>query len=204
MIAGFDGVDPGVVAVPLGSADEVALSRLRIASFTHDGPGQPAPQSLGTSSARSMRSRTRAPRSSTPRYRRISTRRSTSRSAIGGVASSRGPRPTTCSGTGTDSGGASSSTWRRSTWSCARSPAMSLLANHRSADYVFMLPASLTGAPAATVPTGFDGPLPIAVQLVGRKWEDATVLSRRALSNARRPARRSNHRARLLNDDLRG
>ena len=44
-------------------------------------------------------------------------------------------------------------------------------------DYVFMLPASLTGAPAATVPTAFDGPLPIAIQLVGRKWEDATVLA---------------------------
>jgi aspartyl-tRNA(Asn)/glutamyl-tRNA(Gln) amidotransferase subunit A len=40
-----------------------------------------------------------------------------------------------------------------------------------------MLPASLTGAPAAAVPTAFDGGLPIAIQLVGRKWEDTTVLA---------------------------
>jgi Asp-tRNA(Asn)/Glu-tRNA(Gln) amidotransferase A subunit family amidase len=47
----------------------------------------------------------------------------------------------------------------------------------RPSDYVFMLPASLTGAPAASVPTGFDAGLPIAVQLVGRKWADLTVLA---------------------------
>jgi Asp-tRNA(Asn)/Glu-tRNA(Gln) amidotransferase A subunit family amidase len=47
----------------------------------------------------------------------------------------------------------------------------------KRSDYIFTLPASLTGAPAVTVPTAFDGALPIGVQLIGRNWEDATVLA---------------------------
>src|SRR5205814_2153619 len=41
VIAGCDGFDPGLVGVPLGSPVDIDVSRLRIASFTHDGPGQP-------------------------------------------------------------------------------------------------------------------------------------------------------------------
>ena len=45
-------------------------------------------------------------------------------------------------------------------------------------DFVFTLPASLTGSPALSVPMGHDADgLPLAVQLVGRPWEDATVLA---------------------------
>jgi Asp-tRNA(Asn)/Glu-tRNA(Gln) amidotransferase A subunit family amidase len=44
-------------------------------------------------------------------------------------------------------------------------------------EYVYLLPASLTGAPAATVPTGLDGTLPIGIQLIGPRWHDATVLA---------------------------
>jgi amidase len=45
-------------------------------------------------------------------------------------------------------------------------------------DFVFTLPASLTGSPAITVPAGpgADG-LPLAVQLIGRPWEDRRVLA---------------------------
>lgn len=44
-------------------------------------------------------------------------------------------------------------------------------------DFVFLLPPSLTGSPAAVVPVGHDlGGLPLGVQLVGRPWEDARVL----------------------------
>jgi Asp-tRNA(Asn)/Glu-tRNA(Gln) amidotransferase A subunit family amidase len=41
----------------------------------------------------------------------------------------------------------------------------------------FCLPANLTGQPAASVPIGFgaDG-LPVGLQIMGRRWEDATVL----------------------------
>ena len=47
-----------------------------------------------------------------------------------------------------------------------------------TADFVFTLPASLTGAPALSVPCGHDADgLPLAVQVMGRPWEDATVLA---------------------------
>lgn len=53
-----------------------------------------------------------------------------------------------------------------------------LLREMTAEDYIFMLPASLTGAPAVVVPTGTDpAGLPIAVQLVGRPWEDPVVLA---------------------------
>jgi amidase len=45
-------------------------------------------------------------------------------------------------------------------------------------DFVFTLPASLTGSPALSVPMGHDADgLPLAVQLIGRPWEDASVLA---------------------------
>ena len=44
------------------------------------------------------------------------------------------------------------------------------------ADYVFALPASLTGAPAVVVPVAKDAGMPIAVQIVGRPWQDHTAL----------------------------
>ena len=42
VIAGFDGIDPGVVPVPLGSVADVAVASLRVAWFTHDDPGHPS------------------------------------------------------------------------------------------------------------------------------------------------------------------
>ena len=45
-------------------------------------------------------------------------------------------------------------------------------------DFVFLLPASLSGSPALSVPVGADGAgLPVAVQLIGRPWDDALVLA---------------------------
>ena len=42
----------------------------------------------------------------------------------------------------------------------------------------FCVPANLTGQPAASVPIGADEDgLPIGLQIIGRRWEDLTVLA---------------------------
>jgi amidase len=40
-----------------------------------------------------------------------------------------------------------------------------------------MLPWSLTGAPAVVVPVSTEGSLPVAVQVVGRPWQDHVALA---------------------------
>jgi Asp-tRNA(Asn)/Glu-tRNA(Gln) amidotransferase A subunit family amidase len=45
-------------------------------------------------------------------------------------------------------------------------------------DFIFTLPASLTGSPAVAIPAGTDARgLPLAVQFIGRPWEDHRVLA---------------------------
>ena len=44
-------------------------------------------------------------------------------------------------------------------------------------DYVYLLPASLTGAPAVVVPVTFAASLPVAVQVVARPWDDHVALA---------------------------
>jgi amidase len=51
----------------------------------------------------------------------------------------------------------------------------------REEDYIFTLPASLTGAPAAALPVHTNSAMPIAVQIVGRQWRDDVVLCVAAL-----------------------
>lgn len=49
-------------------------------------------------------------------------------------------------------------------------------------DFIYTLPASLTGSPAITVPTGSDQDgMPVAVQIIGRPWEDHRVLAAASL-----------------------
>src|SRR4051812_33406188 len=57
--------------------------------------------------------------------------------------------------------------------------------------FVFTLPASLSGGPALTVPAGADAAgLPVAVQLVGRPWEDHVVLAAGRVVEGATPAAR--------------
>jgi len=178
VIAGFDGLDPGVVAVPLGSAHEVALSGLRVAWFTHDGPGQPTAAVTGqveVAVAALARAGATILDDAVPPHL-----------ADALDITLRYWRRRELSGPEADDLLWDWDRFRRrqlvntSTVDLVVAPATSDVASSESpqyADYVFTLSPSLTGAPAVTVPTGFDGPLPIAVQLIGRKWADATVLA---------------------------
>ncbi len=58
----------------------------------------------------------------------------------------------------------------------------------REAGSAFTFPFNMTGQPAATVPCGFtrDG-LPIGLQIVGRRFDDVTVLRAAAAFEAARP-----------------
>jgi amidase len=178
VITGFDGLDPGVVDVPLGSEADIPLSRLRVAWFTQDGPGQPT-----DAVAREVERAVKALASTgatiiddaVPPHLDEAfeiTKRYWGRRELSGPA-------------------ADDLLWdwdrfrRRqlvfmATVDLVVCPVTSDVASRetpRRSDCVFMLPASLTGAPAATVPTGNDSGLPIGVQLVGQKWADATVLA---------------------------
>jgi Asp-tRNA(Asn)/Glu-tRNA(Gln) amidotransferase A subunit family amidase len=52
----------------------------------------------------------------------------------------------------------------------------------------FCYPANLTGQPAASVPIGFgDGGLPVGLQIIGRRWEDAAVLGAAAAAERAMP-----------------
>lgn len=54
-------------------------------------------------------------------------------------------------------------------------------------DYVFTLPASLTGSPAVSTPVGSDtSGLPLSVQIIGRPWEDDVALAAAGLASGER------------------
>jgi len=58
----------------------------------------------------------------------------------------------------------------------------------REASSIFTYPFNLTGQPAASVPCGFTkGGLPIGLQIVGRRFDDATVLRASAAFETARP-----------------
>ena len=181
VIAGFDGIDPGVVPVPLGSVADVAVASLRVAWFTDDDPGHP---SDAVAEHVELAVRTLADAGATvvddlvPAHLAEAldiTKRYWDRRQL--------------SGTEADDLLWDWDRFRRRQLEFAQtvdivvSPATTDVASLAPAqDFkrvgdVYTLPASLTGAPAAAIPTGLDGTLPIGIQLIGRRWHDATVLA---------------------------
>jgi amidase len=178
VIAGSDGLDPGVVDVPLGSADDIALPQLRVAWFTNDGPGQPSgavADQVGLAVEALARAGATIVEGAVPAHLAEAfdiTLRYWRRRELSGAE-------------------ADDLLWdwdrfrrRQLVFAetvdlvvCPATPDVAARNSPEALDYVFTMPASLTGAPAATVPTGFDGSLPLAVQLVGGRWADATVLA---------------------------
>jgi len=69
------------------------------------------------------------------------------------------------------------------------SGAESLTGNPRTADWIaFTYPFNLTGLPAASIPCGWtDDGLPIGLQIIGRPFEDATVLQAASAFEKARP-----------------
>lgn len=55
------------------------------------------------------------------------------------------------------------------------------------ADYLWTIPWSLTGAPVVVVPVGTHDRLPIAVQVIGRPWEDHVALAAARVIEASAP-----------------
>ena len=178
MIAGFDGIDPGVVPVPLGSVADVVVAGLRVAWFTHDDPAHP---SDAVAEHVELAVRVLADAGATVVADAVPAHLA---EALDITQRYWGRRQ--LSGTEADDLLWDWDRFRRRQLEFAQtvdvvvSPAsadVAPLVGEKIPGDVYTLPASLTGAPAAAIPTGHDGTLPIGIQLIGRRWHDATVLA---------------------------
>jgi amidase len=179
VLAGPDGHDPGVAPVPLGAADDVVLRGARVAVLLGEGEWKCSPEvaaaveaAASTLVAAGM-ARVEWPMAWLDDALDI-THRYWRRRELDGA-------------------GAQQQLWdwdrfRRRYVEASRevdlllTPTATGVAPLRRTiageDFVFTLPASLTGSPAISLPagTGIEG-LPLAVQLVGRPWEEHRVLA---------------------------
>ena len=179
VLAGPDGHDPGVAPVPLGAAHGAVLDGARVAVLVGDGEWEPSPEvgaavevAASTLVAAGM-VRVAWPMAWLDDALDI-TRRYWGRRELDGAA-------------------AQQQLWdwdrfRRRYVEATRevdlllTPTAAGVAPLRrdisGEDCVFTLPASLTGSPAIRIPAGTDvDGLPLAVQLIGRPWEDHRVLA---------------------------
>ena len=178
VIAGPDQRDAGVVPVPLGDPATVAVGGLRIGWMTSEASWQPD-DAIGRaveSAVASLATRGASAVGEVPQHLDEAfdiTLRYWQRSSLSGADADR-----------------QLTDWDRfrsralGQWDdvdvilmpVTRTPAP----QHRAmevTDYVFTLPASLTGTPAAVVPVGEEDGLPIAVQVVARPWADHVALA---------------------------
>lgn len=177
VMAGPDGVDAGVVPVPVGRSAGVDLAGARFAVVDD---GRWAPQAAIADAVESaavllQRAGLRRHEWSAPWLVDAMdiTRRYWDRTTLTGADAERQLQD-----------------WDRFRSRCLRAmdevdllvtPASPIVAPvHRpigADDFAYTLPASLTGGPALVVPAGVDEDgLPVAVQIIGRPWEDHRVL----------------------------
>jgi amidase len=169
LIAGSDGADAGVAPVPLGDPSAVDVSRLRVGSMGVDETTAVALDALADAGATTI-----APSLADLREEAMDiTRRYWTRATLTGAENvrllwdwDRFRRRVLAATSGLDlivtpatSGPAPA--WRESV----------------EADYEWLLPWSLTGAPAVVVPVGQADRLPTGVQIVGQPWQDHVALA---------------------------
>ena len=169
VIAGPDGVDPGAVPVPIGDPAVVDMTSLRIACMGEDETTATAVESL---------CRAGATIASTPLHDACEdaldiTRRYWIRERLSGAENvallwdwDRFRRRLLAATAHVDvvispATDGPAPLWRESI----------------EADYRWMLPWSLTGAPVVVLPVGHVGALPVSVQVVGRPWDDHVALA---------------------------
>jgi amidase len=168
LIAGPDGLDAGVVPLPLGDPDQVDLSVLRV-GVAGDGPTVPAVAALLAAGAAVVQDRLPDVRDEALEL----TRRYWRRSELSGAENlrllwdwDRFRRRLLVATAGMDVIVAPATEEPAPAW---REPV--------DTDYRWMLPWSLTGAPVVVVPVGASEGLPLAVQVIGRPWQDHVALA---------------------------
>lgn len=179
LITGPDGLDAGAVPVPLGDPGAVDLSALRV-GVVGEGPTGPAVSALLAAGATVVEGRVPDVREEALEL----TRRYWGRDELSGADNRR-------------------LLWdwdrfrRRILVATAEIDVMIMPATDEPAppwresvdtDYQWMLPWSLTGAPVVAFPVGVCNGLPVAVQVVGRPWQDHVALAAARCIEATVPA----------------
>jgi amidase len=180
VIAGPDGIDAGVPPVPLGDAGQVDLASLRVGSMGHDSTTTIALAALEHAGVTIVADAMVDVRDEALEL----TRRYWSRPQLSGPENLRVLwdwdrfRRRLLAATAeidvviTPATNGPAPPWRESI----------------DTDYDWLLPWSLTGAPAVVVPVSTEGGLPVAVQVVAKPWRDDVALAAARCIEHARPA----------------
>jgi len=178
LLAGPDGIDPGLAPVAVGAADDVSLAGLRVARSAPDAdwPAGSQVDAAVDAAVRAVTDRGATRVDDVDLRLGLAldiTQRYWSRVRLTGAECDQQLRD-----------------WDHFRWSLTRAcegvdviiapTTVDVAPLHRpmaGEDYVFTLPASLTGWPAVNAPLHHDGALPIGVQVIARPWRDDVALA---------------------------